>query len=103
MSMARTADNDIFVGGIYNFTPIESERYYPGIVEVIKDDYERFTVNVIDGVRKGGGIIYVMKGSRFHKWMSLMDDPKHDNTAENNYTLSFDDVFYGEEHSEKCN
>lgn len=101
--MTSATDNDILVGGIYSLMPIESERYYPGIVEVIKDDGERFTVNVIDGVRERRGIIHVMKGSRFHKWMSLMDDPKHDNTAENNYTLSFDDVFYGEEHSEKCN
>lgn len=101
--MTSATDNDILVGGIYSLMPIESERYYPGIVEVIKDYDKRFVVNVIDGVCKERGNIEVMQGSRFHKWMSLIDDRQHDNTAGNNHTLSFDDVFYGEEHSEKCN
>ena len=101
--MPNVGYDDIIVGGIYSFTPIESRQYIPGIVEVTEYDGGVFVVNVIDGVCKERGNICVHKCSRFHKWMSLIDDRQHDNTAGNNYTLSFDDVFYGEEHSEKCN
>ena len=101
-------NNDIIVGGIYKFEPTDyaSPPWLPGVVEVIDHGDGWFAARVIEGVKTKEtdewcninevGDIIVHKGSLFHIWMSLIDDPREFSiVAANNYELSFDDVFCG--------